>query len=53
MTRLYLVRHGEATGEGGDPELSPLGLAQARLLGERLSAAGAVEVRLLTMARVS
>ena len=46
MTRLYLVRHGEATGEDdADPGLSPLGLAQSRLLGERLRGEGAVEVR--------
>lgn len=25
MTRLYVVRHGEATGDGADARLSPLG----------------------------
>ena len=36
MTRLYLVRHGDATAEGADSGLSPLGLDQSRLLGDRL-----------------
>ena len=45
MTRLYVVRHGNATGDGPDARLSPLGLAQSRLLGERLRGGDAVEVR--------
>jgi serine/threonine-protein phosphatase PGAM5 len=45
VSRLFLVRHGEATGEDGDPGLNPLGVAQSRLLGERLRGEGVVEVR--------
>jgi probable phosphoglycerate mutase len=45
VSRLYLVRHGEATGDGADSGLSPLGVVQSRLLGERLRDEGAVEVR--------
>lgn len=45
MSRLFLVRHGEAAGEDEDPGLSPLGTAQSRLLGERLRDQGVVEVR--------
>jgi broad specificity phosphatase PhoE len=45
VTRLYLVRHGDATGEGVDSGLSPLGLAQSRLLGERLQDEIVVGVR--------
>jgi probable phosphoglycerate mutase len=37
MARVYLVRHGEATGyEGGDPPLTALGHRQAALVAERL-----------------
>jgi probable phosphoglycerate mutase len=43
--RLFLVRHGEATGDAADSGLSPLGVAQSRRLGERLRDEGAVEVR--------
>jgi probable phosphoglycerate mutase len=45
VTRLHLVRHGAATGDEGDPGLSPAGVAQSRLLADRLRTAGAVEVR--------
>ena len=45
MTRLYLVRHGDATGEGADSGLSPVGLDQSRLLGDRLRDEMVVEVR--------
>jgi broad specificity phosphatase PhoE len=45
VSRLFLVRHGEAVGEDSDPGLSRLGVAQSRLLGERLRAEGVVEVR--------
>lgn len=45
MTRLYLVRHGDATGEGADSGLSPLGSEQSRLLGDRLRDEMVVEVR--------
>lgn len=45
MTRLYLVRHGDATGEGADSGLSPLGREQCRLLGDRLRDETVVEVR--------
>lgn len=37
MARIYLIRHGEATGyEGADPGLSELGASQARRVAERL-----------------
>lgn len=42
---MFLVRHGEATGEEGDPGLSPLGRSQAGRLGDRLRSEGVVEVR--------
>lgn len=45
MSRLYVVRHGEATGDGAEAGLSPLGMVQSRLLGERLRGGDAVEVR--------
>lgn len=45
MSRLCLVRHGEAAGEDGDPGLTPVGVAQARLLGERLRDQGVVGIR--------
>jgi broad specificity phosphatase PhoE len=45
VSRLFLIRHGDAAGEDGDPGLSPLGVVQSRLLGERLRAEGVVEVR--------
>lgn len=44
-SRLFLVRHGEATGDVGNPGLSPLGVVQSRLLGERLRDEGPAEVR--------
>lgn len=45
MSRLFLVRHGEATGDAAESSLSPVGVAQSRLLGERIRGEGAVEVR--------
>ena len=45
MTRLYLVRHGNAAGEGADAGLSALGLQQSRLLGDRLREESVLEVR--------
>jgi serine/threonine-protein phosphatase PGAM5 len=45
VSRLFLVRHGEAAGEDGDPGLSPAGVEQARRLGERLRDQAVVEVR--------
>ena len=45
MSRLFLGCHGEATGDIADSGLSPLGVVQSRLLGERLRGEGAVEVR--------
>jgi broad specificity phosphatase PhoE len=37
VARIYLIRHGEATGyEGADPGLSELGASQARQVAERL-----------------
>lgn len=45
MVRLHVVRHGEATGEGADPGLSPAGTEQSRLLAERLRGEAAVEIR--------
>ena len=45
MSRLFLVRHGEATGDAAGSGLSPLGVEQSRLLGERLRDEGAVQVR--------
>lgn len=45
MTRLYLVRHGDATGERADSGLSRLGSEQTRLLGDRLRDEMVVAVR--------
>jgi serine/threonine-protein phosphatase PGAM5 len=45
VSRLFLVRHAEAAGADGDPGLSPTGVTQARLLGERLRDQGVVGVR--------
>jgi broad specificity phosphatase PhoE len=45
VSRLFLVRHGEAAGEDGDPGLTAVGVSQARLLGERLRDHGVVGVR--------
>jgi probable phosphoglycerate mutase len=45
VSRLYLVRHGEATGEGPDSGLSPLGVEQSRLVGDRLRDEPVVEIR--------
>lgn len=40
MSRVYLIRHGQAGSRSHYDELSPLGRRQARLLGERLAREG-------------
>ncbi len=58
MTHLYLIRHGDATTTGAntfeDPRLTPLGVAQAERLRDRLAATGEIRADILiasTMAR--
>jgi len=49
MTRIYLIRHGEATGyEGADPGLSELGASQARQVAERLDEIIGAPIHLVT-----
>jgi len=51
MTHLYLVRHGDATATSSnmleDPHLTPLGIAQAEHLRDRLAATGEIKADVL------
>ena len=49
MARIYLVRHGEATGyDGADPGLSELGASQARQVAQRLDEIAGAPIDLIT-----
>ena len=49
MPRIYLVRHGEATGyDGADPGLSELGASQARQVAQRLDEIARAPIDLIT-----
>ena len=49
VARIYLVRHGEATGyDGADPGLSELGASQARQVAQRLAEIAGAPIELVT-----
>lgn len=49
MPRIYLVRHGEASGyDGADPALTDLGREQARLVAQRLAQTIAAPIDIVT-----